>query len=64
MAFCVYFLLAQFLVTDDNPDLEHLFRDYADRVITTKGDIKSKMASNWKAEFKAVVLNYFQYYKD
>jgi uncharacterized protein YdcH (DUF465 family) len=64
MAFCVYFSLAQFLVTDENPDSAHLFRDYADRVVTTKGDIESKMATTWKAEFKAVVLNNFQYYKD
>eukprot|EP00957_Ditylum_brightwellii_P089508 6815621-Ditylum_brightwellii.AAC.1 len=64
MAFCAYFSLAQFLVTDKNPDSSYLFRDYADRVITTKGEIESKMASNWKAEFKSVVLNNFWYYKE
>eukprot|EP00957_Ditylum_brightwellii_P004861 370454-Ditylum_brightwellii.AAC.1 len=64
MAFCVYFLLAQFLVADKNPDLAYLFRDYADRVITTKCDIESRMASNWKSELKSVVLNNCQYYKE
>eukprot|EP00957_Ditylum_brightwellii_P182959 13935757-Ditylum_brightwellii.AAC.1 len=39
-------------------------RDYANWVITTKGDIESKIANNWKTEFKSLVLNDFHYYKE
>ena len=39
MAYCVYLSLAHYLVLDEDPESDYLFRNYAESVISEKGDV-------------------------
>jgi len=62
MAFCPYFALALYLVVDDDPHSVHLFHFFADRVFNETGDVESKVAREWRKEFKDIVLDQMEDY--
>eukprot|EP00957_Ditylum_brightwellii_P084338 6413690-Ditylum_brightwellii.AAC.1 len=63
MAYYVYFSLAHYLVLDKDPESDYLLYNYAESVISEKGDVDSKVARDWSNLFKNVVVNSYNHYK-
>ena len=64
MAYCAYFSLAHYLVLDKNPESDYLFHNYADKVISEKGDDDPKVARDWADVLTNVVVNPYNHYKE
>eukprot|EP00957_Ditylum_brightwellii_P187195 14257285-Ditylum_brightwellii.AAC.1 len=64
MAYCVYFSLAHYLVLDKDLESDYLFCNYAERIISEKGDVDAKVARDWSDVFISLVVNSYNYYKE